>query len=39
VPALPPVLAGLQRELEVTCRVFTELAGELTGHAEPMPSS
>lgn len=35
LPALPPVLAGLQRELDVTCRVFTELAGELGGRLAP----
>ena len=35
LPAPAPALAALRRELEVTCTVFAELAGELT--ASPLP--
>jgi CheY-like chemotaxis protein/HPt (histidine-containing phosphotransfer) domain-containing protein len=31
LPAPGPVIGALRRELEVSCRVFTELAAELTG--------
>lgn len=39
LPAPAPVFAALRREVGVTCTVFTELAGELSGmDGTPAPS-